>query len=109
MAVKKASIKKPELPVEEVLISELADEPVKVRCLLQTQINTLTEESKANGGVDWSVVLAHKSIVDDDLEIIFTIDEWAIWQASHRAAWEDVVVPALLRVNGFDRATNKKK
>ena len=109
MAVKKANIKKPELPVEEVLISALADEPVKVRCLLQTQINTLSEEQKQHGGVDWSVILAHKSVVDDDLETIFTVEEWAIWQAAHRVVLEEQVVPALLRVNGFDRDNNKKK
>lgn len=109
MAAKKSSIKKPVLPVEEILIPELADEPVKFVCQLQPEVDQLTEQSKANGNVGWSVILAYKCIQDDDNDSIFTIKEWSVFQAANRALWEEEIVPILMRVNGFDRAANKKK
>lgn len=109
MAAKKSSIKKPVLPIEEVLIPELSDEPVRVQCVLQTRLDTISDEQKKYGGVGWSVILAYMTILDDDNDPVLTVPEWEVFQAANRDVWEADIVPVLTRVNGFDRLANKKK
>ena len=109
MTAKKSSIKKPVLPSEEVLIEELSDEPVRVKCVLQARLDTISEEQKKYGNVGWSVILAYMTILDEDNDPVLTVQEWEIFQAANRDVWEADIVPVLLRVNGFDRLANKKK
>lgn len=109
MAAKKSSIKKPVLPVEEVVIPELSDEPVRIQCVLQTRMDTVSDEQKKYGNVGWSVVLAYMTILDDDNEPVLSVHEWEVFQAANRDVWEETIVPVLMRVNGFDKLANKKK
>lgn len=109
MAAKKSSIKKPVLLVEEVLIPELSEEPVRVQCVLQRRMDTIQDEQKAHGNVGWSVILAYMTILDEDNEPVLSVPEWEVFQAINRDVWEETIVPVLMRVNGFDKLANKKK
>ena len=108
MAIKRESIPVPALPVSEVSIPGLVSETVKIRSALQRDIDSLEDERKRRG-VGWSIVLAHLCILADDVQSLYSIEHWEIVQASSREMWESEIVPLLVKANGFDRDTNKKK
>ncbi len=110
MGLKKADVAKPVLPSEKIVIPSISDEPATFWCVLQYDITELyTKEKEKYPKADWTIFVAHLAVCDDDGERILDIADWITWQSCNRAEYDEIVLPALLRLNGYNRDVNKKK